>query len=357
MSLTASTPRPEVPGADEDALRRCADEPIAVPGAIQPHGALLAVTEPDLAVVVTSANAADVLGATPASLADVLTPADLDRLRAGLAGDLAELNPLRVAVGGTEVDLVVHRADGLLVTEWEPLAGAGQAGAACHRRLPMVLQRLSAGGTLEELTAALAREVRELTGFDRVMVYRFDPECNGEVVAEDRRAVPEPFLGLRYPASDIPAQARALYATNWLRLIPDATYRRVPLEPAVNPLTGRPLDLSGAVLRSVSPVHLEYLANMGVVASMSVSLLDRRRLWGLIACHSYRGPHRPSYADRVAAEFLGRTASLLLQTTGEAGEQGRVVAVAQRRGRLGAALRSGERRGGEEWRSRWAADH
>ncbi|MGY1592314.1 SpoIIE family protein phosphatase [Geodermatophilus sp. SYSU D00708] len=321
-----------------EALARCADEPIAVPGAVQPHGALLAVTEPDLAVVVASANAAAVLGSAPASLPELLAPADLARLRDGLAGDLAQLNPLRVTVAGTEVDLVVHRAEGLLVTEWEPLTGAEQAGAEWHRRLPTVLQRLSAATSLEELTATLARDVRELTGFDRVMVYRFDPEWNGEVVAEDRRADLEPFLGLRYPASDIPAQARALYTTNWLRLIPDATYRPAPLRPAVNPLTGRPLDLSGAVLRSVSPVHLEYLANMGVVASMSVSLIDRGRLWGLISCHHYAGPHRPSYADRVAAEFLGRTASLLLHTTVGAAEQRDVVGVAQRQARLVAAL-------------------
>src|ERR687885_1078356 len=109
MTPVASTP-PDVPGVDEDALRRCADEPIAVPGAIQPHGALLAVTEPDLAVVVASANAADVLGTAPASLADVLGSADLDRLRAALAGHLPEVNPLRVTVAGAEVDLVVHRA-------------------------------------------------------------------------------------------------------------------------------------------------------------------------------------------------------------------------------------------------------
>src|SRR5919202_2549488 len=337
MTPVASTP-PDVPGVGDDPLQGCADEPIAVPGAIQPHGALLAVTEPDLAVVVASANAADVLGVTPASLADVLAPADLDRLSAGLTGDLAEVNPLRLRIAGAEVDLVVHRADGLLVTEWEPLAGAEQADAVWHARLALVLQRLGASGTLDELTASLARDVRALTGFDRVMVYRFDPEWNGEVVSEDRSADLEPFLGLRYPASDIPAQARALYATNWLRLIPDATYRRVPLQPAADPVTGRPLDLSGAMLRSVSPVHLEYRANRGVVASMSVSLVDHGRLWGLIACHSYRGPHRPSYADRLAAEFLGRTASLLLQTTVEAGEQGRVVAVAQRQAELLAAL-------------------
>ena len=137
------------------------------------------------------------------------------------------------------------------------------------------------------------------------MIYRFDAEWNGEVVAEDRRADLEPFLGLHYPASDIPAQARDLYARNWLRLIPDADLPPVPLRPAANPLTGGPLDLSGAMLRSVSPVHLEYLANMGVIASMSVSLMDHGRLWGLISCHHYGGPHRPSYTDRTAAEFLG----------------------------------------------------
>ncbi|MGY1662265.1 SpoIIE family protein phosphatase [Geodermatophilus sp. SYSU D00705] len=332
--MTSTVPQPALP---DDALARCADEPIAVPGAIQPHGALLAVTEPDLAVVVASANAADLLGRAPASLTELLGPADLDRLRAGLAGDHAELNPLRTTVDGVELDVVVHRADGLLLTEWEPVEGAGQAGAGWHRRLPAVLQRLSATTGLDELTAVLARDVRELTGFDRVMVYRFDADWNGEVVAEDRRADLEPFLGLRYPASDIPAQARALYAVNWQRLIPDARYRPVPLAPAANPATGRPLDLSGSVLRSVSPVHLEYLANMGVVASMSVSLIDRGRLWGLVSCHHYAGPHRPSYADRVAAEFLARTASLLLHTAVETVDRDEVVGVAQRQAQLVAA--------------------
>src|SRR6185312_4331357 len=120
------------------------------------------------------------------------------------------------------------------------------------------------------------------------------------------------FLGLRYPAADIPAQARALYRENWLRLIADVGYRAAPLVPATNPLTGRPLDLSHATLRSVSPVHVEYLRNMGVSASMSVSLLDRGELWGLIACHHYSGPHRPPYEVRAAAEFLGQTLSLRL---------------------------------------------
>ncbi|WP_324273505.1 SpoIIE family protein phosphatase [Blastococcus brunescens] len=322
----------------DEALLRCADEPIAVPGAVQPHGVLLAVTEPDFDVVVASANAAELFGRAVETLDQVLGGVDLGALRAGLAGDLAEVSPLRVQVAGADVDLVLHRADGLLLTEWEPVRGAEQAGAAWHRRLPTVLQRLSATATLDELTAVLARDVRTVTGFDRVMVYRFDAEWNGEVIAEARRDGLEPFLGLRFPASDIPAQARALYATNWMRIIPDAGYRPIPLDPAVTPSTGRPLDLSGAMLRSVSPVHLEYLANMGVVSSMSISLIDDGRLWGLIACHHYAGPHRPSYADRVAAEFLGRTASLLLPTTIVAGEQTGIVEVAHRQAQLAAVV-------------------
>jgi chemotaxis family two-component system sensor kinase Cph1 len=323
---------------NDEALARCADEPIAVPGAVQPHGVLLAVTEPDLAVVVSSANAAALLGSEPATLDALLDPADLGRLHEALAGDLAEANPLRLRPGGAPFDVVLHRCDGLLLSEWEPVRGAEQAGPVWHRRLPTVLQRLSATGTLAELTGALARDVRGLTGFDRVMVYRFDAEWNGEVVAEDRRPDLEPFLGLHYPASDIPAQARALYLRNWLRLIPDAGYTPVPLVPPVHPRTGAPVDLSGAVLRSVSPVHLEYLANMGVVASMSVTLVDRGRLWGLIACHHYSGPHRPSFTDRAAAEFLGRTASLLLPTVTEVGQSERAVGVAQAQAQLLAAV-------------------
>lgn len=324
----------------EAALAACADEPIRIPGAIQPHGVLLAVREPDLTVAVASANAADLFGreVDGVGLADLLDEVDLAALREGLTGDLAELDPLAVRVGGGHVDLVAHRADGLLVTEWEPVAGARQAGAAWHHRLPRVLARMTATETLDQLTRVLADDVRELTGFDRVMVYRFDPEWNGEVVAEARREDLEPFLGLHFPASDIPAQARALYTTNWLRIIPDARYAPVPLQPGRSPVDGEPLDLSGSVLRSVSPVHLQYLANMGVASSMSVSLIDEGRLWGLVACHHYSGPHRPSYADRVTAEFLGRTASLLLAA--KAGEEvaERVLQVAEREAALVAAL-------------------
>ena len=142
----------------------------------------------------------------------------------------------------------------------------------------------------------LARDVRTVTGYDRVMVYRFDAEWNGEVIAEDRRPDLEPFFGLRYPASDIPAQARALYATNWMRIIPDATLHAGAARPAGH--RRRPLaDLSGAMLRSVSPVHLEYLANMGVDL-VDVGLADRPR--------EALGPHRLPPLRRAAPSLLHR---------------------------------------------------
>jgi len=174
------------------------------------------------------------------------------------------------------------------------------------------MARLAAQTSMTELTDLLAEEVRSLTGFDRVMVYRFDAEWNGEVVAERRRPDLNPFLGLHYPATDIPAQARRLYALNPIRLIVDIGYVPVPLYPLFDPATGRALDLSLASLRSVSPIHVEYLQNMGVTASMSISILVDDVFWGLIACHHYSGAHRPSHDARAAAEFVTQVASHLI---------------------------------------------
>jgi light-regulated signal transduction histidine kinase (bacteriophytochrome) len=297
------------------AVPDCADEPIRIPGSVQAHGVLLAVDETDQTIVMASANAAEHLGRDAASLhgrrlQDVLGPDVVPVLGAGDEG----AEPRRVDVplpDGTRcaVDLLAHRTDGLLVVELEPRDGAPETAP----RARLALRALQGATSLADLARLLAGEMRRVTGFDRVMVYRFDEEWNGEVVAEDAREDLEPFLGLHFPATDIPAQARALYTAQWLRSIPDARYTPSPLLPGLDPRTGLPLDLSGAALRSVSPVHLQYLANMGVRASMSVSLLSHGRLWGLVACHHYQGPHYPSAATRNVAEFLGRTASLLVQ--------------------------------------------
>ncbi|MCK9903397.1 SpoIIE family protein phosphatase [Frankia sp. Cpl3] len=305
-------------------LENCDREPIHIPGSIQPHGVLLALVEPGLTVVHVSANCGAVLGVEPERAVgaplDTLVgsgPAELLRRTLASSFDLREAGPtdLVLTVRGVDVvcDAVLHRVDGMVVVELVPTVSRRPLTFAdTYQRTRTAVLRLDRTTSLAELYEVAAEEVRRLTGFDRVMVYRFDAEWNGEVVAEARREDLNSFLGLHYPASDIPAQARALYERSWLRLIPDTSYRPVPLVPAVSPRTGRPLDMGDAWLRSVSPIHLEYLGNMGVTASMSVSLLRSGRLWGMLACHHYSGPHEPPYEVCAATEFLGHVLSLRL---------------------------------------------
>ena len=296
-------------------LTNCDREPIHIPGAIQPHGVLLALREPDLTVTQTSANAGDHLGARVediigAPLAALITPQSVELVQSALdVGCWEEVNPLRIESGGRSFDGIVHRHDGATILELEP-ADTSAERPDMHHPLRRALIGVRSSQTLSELCASVAREVRRATGFDRVMVYRFDEEGHGSVDAEDKDESLEPYLGLHYPASDIPQQARALYLKNWLRIIPDAEYTPALLVPGLRPDNGRPLDLSFAVLRSVSPIHLEYMRNMGVSASMSVSLVVRDRLWGLLGCVHHRGPRRVPYEIRLGCEVLGRLMSL-----------------------------------------------
>ncbi|MGY1711326.1 SpoIIE family protein phosphatase [Geodermatophilus sp. SYSU D00758] len=334
--MTGSGPDLELlqPGAPVD-LTNCEREPIHVPGSVQPRGVLLAVREPDLVVTQVSENLPDLLGVPVADalgrrLTDVLgvVAGEAVARSAAAFGDLRERNPVEVTldVAGSPVpvDAILHRLGGglpvdgvppatTLVVELEPALGPRPFSFPnTYRAVRGTVGELNRASTLQQLYDVTARAVRALTGFDRVMVYRYDADYNGEVVAEAAAPGLNSFLGLHYPASDIPAQARALYEKNWVRLISDVGYRPARLTPVGSPATGRPLDLTFATLRSVSPIHVEYLQNMGVRASMSISLLRGDRLWGLIACHHYSGPHTPPYATRAAAEFLGSTLSLRL---------------------------------------------
>ena len=180
----------------------------------------------------------------------------------------------------------------------------------------------------------MAREARNLTDYDRVMVYRFDPEWNGEVIAEEKHEGLEPYLGLHYPSSDIPAQARALYLTNRLRVIPDVGYQPVPLVPGQDGRTGQPLDLGSCLLRSVSPVHLEYLHNMGVQATLTASLVTEGRLGGLIACH-HRTSRQPGPAEREACDLLARIVSTQLGSLAEVEDQTYRATLREILGRIG----------------------
>jgi chemotaxis family two-component system sensor kinase Cph1 len=301
-------------------LATCDREPIHIPGAIQPHGALLAVAEDDLTILQGSANVVDLLGRPVEEvlgngLADVLDAASLERIREACASpSLGHVNPVSVVAAGRTFDAVLHRTGGLLVVELEPRIGGEREELRGFAEAREALARLQGARTREDLWRAAAEEVRRITGFHRVMVYRFDErDEHGEVVAEslDPAAGCEAYLGLHYPASDVPAQARALYVLQWLRLITDVGYRPSPVLPAVSPRTGEPLDMSHAVLRSVSPIHVEYLRNMGVSASMSISMVRDRRLWGLIACH-HLAPRLVPFRTRLVCEIVAQVCSSLL---------------------------------------------
>lgn len=311
-------------------LTTCDREPIHIPGAIQPHGVLLALDDEQRAVMV-SANVESMLG-VPAEAAIGRPLADL--VGPGLAiaiTDGVESATLR----GVEVEIRQHRSGDRQIIEIEPVSTVGQM-RLTYKSTRGAMARLAQAPSVVDLGAQLAVEVRALLGFDRVMVYRFDDEWNGEVIAEEKRDGLNSFLGLHYPASDIPAQARRLYTVNWTRLIADVEYTPVPLHPVFDPATDAPLDLSHATLRSVSPIHVEYLSHMFVTSSMSISLVVDGELWGLVACHHYSGPHRPSHDARSAAEFLGQIASQLAGDRERADSRERTLAAQAVLGRIAA---------------------
>jgi light-regulated signal transduction histidine kinase (bacteriophytochrome)/ActR/RegA family two-component response regulator len=295
-------------------LTNCDSEPIRVPGAIQPHGVLIAVNLSSQKVSHVSANSQQVLRSHPEDLLGLSLDELKERHLAGFTMEFAEGRPVYQMTwqavhedGGW--DAITHRSGTHLMLEFEP-AGTPMTHlmGGLYYHLQAALARIERVHSLIQMADTAVQEVRRVTGFDRVMMYRFDPTWNGEVISEAKRDDLEPFLGLHYPASDIPRQARELYSTNWLRFIPDRDY--VPCS-IINANGGDavPLDLSQAVLRSVSPVHIEYLRNMGVGASMSISIMKDDRLWGLIACHHY-SPRYVHYDIRKASELLGHFLSL-----------------------------------------------
>ncbi|MDE1569112.1 ATP-binding protein [Aquabacter sp. P-9] len=297
--------------APPDLLEVCAQEPIRIPGGVQPHGALLVLRRDDCAVIQASANAGAVLGF---ALAPEQAPPFVDLpwgegsfadeiMRWSADGENFYLKAHRLAAGTFEVS--AHRTAQGLILEFEPAMELGDASETFYPVLRAFLEESEGLPDTLHLSQAVAARVRRLTGFNRVMVYRFDPEWNGTVIAEDGDGTLPSYLDLRFPASDIPAQARELYRLNRLRIIPTCAYEPVPLVPELSPLDGVPLDMSFAALRSVSPVHLEYMRNMGTTASMSISLIVAGKLWGLISCH-HAGERRVGAQVRAACDFLGR---------------------------------------------------
>ena len=317
MSGTYATAKP--PAYD---LSNCADEPIRFLGQIQPHGHLLALDDKN-AIVAISRGLLGLLGLDPNAVTAALSltqlPKSLQTRINACQKQLAEEDDDFPAYGGhfrpdnsaSEYEVVATlNAQGLCLVELLPLTqtDAVSGGTECwfQHEIQRLMTRLGKANTLDDFSATIVRQFRELSGYDRVMVYRFDEDYNGEVIAEAARDDLESFLGLHYPASDIPPQARELYLTNVVRLLGNVESDSVDILLHKDSLPT--LDLSHARLRAVSPLHIAYLRNMGVGATLTISIIVEQKLWGLIACHHY-SPKVLSYTFLQSTTFLSRVLS------------------------------------------------
>jgi chemotaxis family two-component system sensor kinase Cph1 len=287
-------------------LSNCEREQIHLAGSIQPHGAVLLVREPDHIVVQASENAVSFLGLRHSVIGQRLDAIEGDlarKLRPHLTDSLHDVpRGVRCHVGNPShaFDCLIHRPNGGgLIIELER-AGAS---ADLSRYLEQGLQTIIAAASLRTLCDETARIFKALTGYHRVMIYRFDDQGHGEVFSEERDPDREAYLGNRYPASDIPQIARRLYERNRIRVLVDVEYDPVPLIPRLSPISGEELDMSLCFLRSSSPIHVQYLKNMGVRATLVVSLMVSGRLWGLVSAHHYV-PRFVHFEERAICELL-----------------------------------------------------
>jgi chemotaxis family two-component system sensor kinase Cph1 len=307
-------------------LTNCDQEQIQYAGAIQPHGALLVIQEPELRVLQASRNTANLLGVGAEELAggvlqSLLTEQQIFQLRACLEREKLEGAPVHVGrwqFDGGDFDVLVHRHDQVVILELEQRPeNAGRSVLELYADLQNAISKLEATASLQPFLDIAAQQIRFLTGFDRVMIYKFMEDDSGWVRSEALTEGMDSYLGLHYPPSDIPAPARRLFSLTWVRHQPDISYTPVPIFPETNPLTGGPLDMSYALLRSVSIMYVDYLKNMGTSASLVMTLLKNAKLWGLVACHHHTGPRHVPYEVRVACELLAHMISLLISAKEE----------------------------------------
>ncbi|HTI07403.1 MAG TPA: GAF domain-containing protein [Puia sp.] len=271
----------------------CGKVPLHVINTIQPYGALLVLDRSSLTVIQVSENVEGIFGVAAPALTrtfigdylDAEALAFLQQLAVGMPTDKI---PSVWTVQARQFPALIHVREKYILVETEstPYREEDQHSfVSIYQKIKYSMALIEAAATTEEVCSAAARELKKVSGFDKVMIYSFDEEWNGTVIAEEKRADMESFLGYTFPASDIPRQARDLYLRNPYRFIPDRTYQPVRLYPVMNPQTRAFTDLSDCNVRGVAAVHLEYLANMDVTASMSTRILSNDRLWGLIACH------------------------------------------------------------------------
>ncbi len=295
----------------------CGSLPIHLTNLIQPYGVLLVIDRDNLNIIQSSENTQNVFSKpvtevvnTP--LVSFIGNAALQDLQGKLGDDFTNKIPAIWEINGHRYVVLVHRSPEYLVVEIEGTphsAGPADAFVKVYQELKYVMTAIEGAESIEKACHLAASELKRISGFDKVMVYQFDTDWNGYVIAESREPDMEKYFQFTFPASDIPKQARQLYLKNPYRLIPDRNYQPVKLYPVVNPITNSFIDLSDCNLRSVASVHIEYLGNMGVTASMSTRILYKDQLWGLIACH-HKTPRYLSYEMCSVFEMLSGIISM-----------------------------------------------
>ncbi|REA55433.1 histidine kinase [Dyadobacter luteus] len=313
-------------------LANCESEPIHIPGSIQPHGFLLGLNAETYSIEYCSQNTVDHIGIAPDAvlgkkLSDLFDQSQSDRFDEYADVEIDVARPFVFTKNDIPYNTTVHQSGETLILEFEPFPDGSIGLPDLYAQTRNFVSLMEKHSHLQDLCKDIATEMRKITGYDRVMIYKFDAEYNGEVIAESKREDLNSFAGQKYPHTDIPAQARQLYIRNQLRLIADVNYTPVPLLTREKEnVSNSSVDLSLSVLRSVSPIHLEYLRNMGVGATLTISLLQKDRLWGLIACHHYTPKILPHYT-RLSALLQGHflTSQIAVREVAEEFEVGQIV--------------------------------
>jgi two-component system, chemotaxis family, sensor kinase Cph1 len=284
-------------------LTNCDKEPVATIGHIQPHGMLLVADSETLVVNRASQNASEQIGRP---IDESLGP------KAAIGARMfvdSQSSYARMPTKDSDQVCIVHRAGRDLIFEIEPAKGDNPAFDL--QTIQQVVGQVRDSESMEKLLLTTSTLVRKITGYDRVMAYRFDEEWNGEVMVDEKSDALPSWLHFRYPASDIPAPARELFTKNWSRLIPNAQFAPIPIIPLTDPQSPDAMNLTYSILRAPSPIHAEYLRNMKVQASFTLSLVTNERLWGMIACHHTK-PYFVDYDSRIACELIAKAASTRL---------------------------------------------
>ena len=271
----------------------CGKVPLHQTNLIQPHGVLLIIDKKDFRILQASENAepifkVDAKELVTQSLLRFISKEQGEKLHERFAKQVDGKLPFNLQFPGGQHLALVQAAEQYLVMEIEKESrsiASSESFLSIYEELKFAMTAVEATSSVEETCQVAITELKRISQFDKIMIYKFDEEWNGDTIAEVKEEGMDAYLGLKFPSSDIPKQARELYRRTPYRLIPNIHYNPVRLFPVLNPLTNAFTDLSGSNLRSVAGVHLEYLQNMGVVASMSTRILVNNQLWGLIACH------------------------------------------------------------------------